>query len=521
MQYYVECVPMKWRLLCDSQLSLQKNAQHSGLLVRVECGGRGICGKCRVQIIEGETSPVTAVEQAQLTSLEISKGIRFACQTKMLSNSIVSFPFLQECAEVTLNNIGTELSPFPLSDSGPLGIAIDLGTTTITALLVDLASARTMGALSTFNPQVVYGSDIMSRISYALEQGGSKLQESILLTLNYIIKRLIPDARKVTEITIVGNSAMHHLLLGLPVSQLGAYPYTPVQKEHLTIEAKKVGLHAAGDACVHLLPLVGGFIGSDHVAMILATGIDKTEKTMIGLDIGTNTEIVLAHHGVLRSASCASGPAFEGGHIRHGMSALSGAIDQVSIDNAMASVHTIGNVPPLGLCGSGVLAAISELLKNGLVDPHGLLTALPGTSGNGNTRKFILVPAEKSGTGEPITFTQKDIQEVQLAKSAIRAGIETLLAEAQIGWGDLDEITLTGGFSQHHTIESLMRIGIFPLLDRNTFRILGNAAVTGAILATVSPTYRERATQIASCILPLELATHPHFRRNFTRWLRF
>jgi uncharacterized 2Fe-2S/4Fe-4S cluster protein (DUF4445 family) len=255
--------------------------------------------------------------------------------------------------------------------------------------------------------------------------------------------------------------------------------------------------------------------------MILATGIYKTDKTVLGLDIGTNTEVVLAHQGKLMSTSCASGPAFEGGHISCGMRAVRGAIEKLEIQESQVIVQTLQDAPPIGLCGSGVLDAVAGLCRTGAVNKLGRLGNGPGVREHGSAREFVLVSADKSGTGRDITLTQKDISEVQLAKAAVRTGIEALLSEMHISWQEVEEIIIAGGFGTAINPASAITIGMFPPLPLERFREAGNAAGTGARLALISRPQREKAEEIARTISYLELMARPDFSIQFSRALFF
>ena len=247
------------------------------------------------------------------------------------------------------------------------GIAVDLGTTKIAAYLIELKTGRTLASVGSLNRQVAYGEDIITRIGYAIENGCEKLSQVVTDNLNQLIHQLCIESNvsndDIVEAVIVGNTAMHHLFLGLPVRQLGLAPYVPAVSSPLDVKARDVGLQIAPGGYIHLLPNIAGFVGADHVAMLLATEIYHAEKTVLGLDIGTNTEISLIADGNLISCSCASGPAFEGAHIKDGMRAAGGAIERVGINNSSVDIQTINNEPPIGLCGSGILDAVAQLLK--------------------------------------------------------------------------------------------------------------------------------------------------------------
>ena len=406
--------------------------------------------------------------------------------------------------------------------TSPLGVALDLGTTKIAGYLINLENGKTVTAQGMANPQRTYGDDVISRISYTLEKGGAPLQEVAVKGLNGLIKKLLPETDRIVEITIAGNTAMHHLLLQLPVRQLGLAPYSPSTTNALDIKARDLGLTCGPGAYVHLLPNVGGFIGGDHIAMILATGIHATDRTVLGLDIGTNTEIVLAHRGKLMSTSCASGPAFEGGHITHGMDATRGAIERLKMSGVnQVEYQTVGNVPPLGLCGSGILDIVAELNRTGNINKQGKLEAGSGVRHDGAAREFVLISGEETGTGKDITITQKDIHEVQLAKAAIRTGIDTLIEEVGIGWEDIEEVIITGGFGSQVNPASALTIGMVPPVKNQQFKVMGNAAGSGCKLCLISKASRIKAEKIARHIHYLELMTHPQFRTRFARAMFF
>lgn len=422
--------------------------------------------------------------------------------------------------EVAATVRGDEVIDVRPQGSELLGMAFDLGTTKIAAYLVNLRTGETLAAQGVMNPQIAYGEDVMSRISCAIEGGSNELRESILETLNRLIREVGGNPEEVVEVTIVGNTAMHHLILGLPVKQLGRVPYLPAVRRSLDIKAYDLGLHVAPGAYVHFLPNIAGFVGADHVAMLLATGIHETDKTVIGIDIGTNTEVALATKGIITSLSCASGPAFEGAGIRYGMRATSGAIKKVEIGDDGVHLEVIGDAPPTGICGSGILDAISELRRWQIIDSRGRLQDHPLVRRGADGREFVLATGNTTGTGQDIVVTQRDIGEVQLAKAAIRSGISVLLGEAGIREDEIDEVIITGAFGSYLDVNSALGIGLFSPLPLDRFKQVGNAAGVGAKLALISKRRRVIAEEIASRIRYIELAVHPKFKHEFSQALR-
>jgi uncharacterized 2Fe-2S/4Fe-4S cluster protein (DUF4445 family) len=282
------------------------------------------------------------------------------------------------------------------------------------------------------------------------------------------------------------------------------------------VKARQIGLQLAPGACVHLLPNIAGYVGADHVAMLLATGLAERENTVLAIDIGTNTEICLAHQGQMASLSCASGPAFEGAHIKFGMRAAAGAIERVQIADGRVEYKTIGDQPPVGLCGSGILDIVAELRRTAELDASGRLVG-PGIQEIEGEREFVIAAESESANGCAITVTQKDIREIQLAKGAIRSGIEALLQDAGIAAGDLDQVIIAGAFGTYIDVESAIRIGLLPSLPLERISQVGNAAGMGARLAVISLAHRRQAQALARRVRYIELARTPRFARNYAK----
>lgn len=409
-----------------------------------------------------------------------------------------------------------------------LGLAVDVGTTKLAAYLVDLSTGETIAKAGVMNPQIGYGEDVVSRIAYANEHanGGQILQAKLAAALNQLAEGLCAEARadrgQIVEAVVVGNTAMHHLFAGLPVHQLGASPYVPVISEALEVRSRDVGLNLSPDATVYLPANIAGYVGADHVAMLLALDVAQSPDTVIALDIGTNTEITLVHGGRLLSCSCASGPAFEGAHIHDGMRAAPGAIERVQINGAVVRVHTIGGLAPVGICGSGILDAVAELLSAGILDRRGILSGShPRLRQRNGKNEFVLATAEATGHGREVVVTRSDVNEIQLAKGAIRAGVEILLAEAGLTQADIQEFIVAGAFGTYLDLDSAVRVGMFPDLPRSRFRQVGNAAGMGARQMLISAARRREASRISEQVEYIELTIHPAFAEEFYKALLF
>jgi uncharacterized 2Fe-2S/4Fe-4S cluster protein (DUF4445 family) len=402
------------------------------------------------------------------------------------------------------------------------GLAVDLGTTKLAAYLVNLLSGETVAKTGAMNPQIAFGEDVISRIAYSGQesQGRARLQTRVVEAMNDMLTELCSQANikagQIVQAMVVGNTAMHHLFAGLPVNQLAMAPYMPAASEALAIRANQIGLKIALGAYVQLLPNIAGYVGADHVAVILATEIWKTEQTVLAIDIGTNTEITLASNGRLLCCSCASGPAFEGAHIREGMRAAPGAIERVQIKGGEVFVFSIGSQPPVGICGSGILDAVAEMRKVGILNEKGaLLSGQQQVRETAQGNEFVLVPVEKTGHGREITISRRDVNEIQLSKAAIRTGINVLLETAGISAQEVEEVLIAGAFGTYINIASAIRIGMFPDLPLERFKQIGNAAGMGAKQALISERSLSEARSIAKRAQYIELTTHINFQNDF------
>ncbi|MFC2145119.1 ASKHA domain-containing protein [Actinomycetota bacterium] len=443
------------------------------------------------------------------------------------------------------------------------GLAIDLGTTKIAILLVDLVSGETIDSMGIMNPQISFGEDVMSRLNFSLQD-----QENLEKIKNIVIERISEATKKlcsknnilsseILEMTLVGNTAMHHLFLGLPVKQLALSPFVPLISSPMEMKARDIGIELAPGAYLYMPPPIAGFVGSDHLAMILGTGIDNKKGNFLGIDIGTNTEIALVSKGKITSVSTASGPAFEGAHIKHGMRAAPGAIEKVFIDQStfIPQIQTINDKSPTGICGSGILDAVAELLRTGLIDRRGkfdkeneylcqdtkgqfqFVLARSNNDDNKNSDKGRKASkkenpetniSDNAGTmmnlqccEKDISINQKDIVEIQLAKGAMRTGIEILLENSGISFNDIDGIIIAGAFGSYIDPKNVVNIGMFPKVSLEKISQVGNAAGVGARMMLLSRIERKRSEKIAQDTNYLELTVFPSFSDHFVASMQF
>jgi len=420
------------------------------------------------------------------------------------------------------------------------GVAFDIGTTTLVCALVDLTAesrAATHRVTARTNPQVHFGDDVVSRISYIEKHpdGLERLRRRLMSSLNEMVGELCAGAGiepcQVYEATAVGNTTMSHILLGVDPAPIAHSPYVAVVREPVDVPACELGLRINENADVHVLPNIAGFVGSDTVAVVLASGIAREAEIRLGIDIGTNGEVVLGNRERLLACSCAAGPAFEGARILHGMRATQGAISKVSVNDSI-QVGVIGGGRPTGICGSGLIDAVAGLLDAGLIDttgrmvgleeagrlPAGLREALTSFDGQPAVE---LVRAEQSGTGKPILLTQRDVREVQLAKAAIRAGVEVLAAELGIAAHEVSRILVAGGFGNFIRRSCAKRIGLLPPVPSERIEFIGNAAFAGARTALLCADCRREADRISRGTEYIELANRPDFQTHYMEAMMF
>ena len=405
--------------------------------------------------------------------------------------------------------------------SAALGLAIDLGTTNVVGFLVDLTTGERLASLGVENPQVAWGADIVTRLNHAL--AGPKAQDELRAAAALAIQSLARDLaeavgrtqRDIFDVAVCGNTAMQHLLLALPVGQLARAPFVAATSGAIDIDARDLGLALAPSARVYAAPGIGGFVGSDHVATLLATRPlwDDGGATLV-MDIGTNTEISLASGGRIVSASCASGPALEGGNVACGMRAAEGAIDRVRIEIGALVGTAIGGGEAVGVCGSGVLDAVACALRLGLLDRGGRIRDNGAGFVRLDGRPAIALAAE-------VHILQADVRAVQLAKAAIRTGVDLLLELSGVAEQDVDRFALAGAFGQTVDIASAIAIGLLPPLPLERYVQVGNAAGAGVARLLASTAERARAKEIAARCSYVELNTRPQFQERFVRNMGF
>ena len=408
------------------------------------------------------------------------------------------------------------------------GVAGDIGTTKMAIYLLDLTTGDLVTKSGVMNPQIAYGEDVVSRISYA-NQGLSyrlRLQNELIETINVEVRRLCEGMGIITEqiadFVMVGNTAMHHIVMKLPVRQLGEAPHVPAVNQAMRVPAREIGLQSAPGAVVYTPPNIAGYVGGDHVTMLLAAELLEAQGIALAMDIGTNTEISLLKDGRITCCSCASGPTFEGAHIHAGMCAVPGAIERAVYLDGEWRFSTIDGQQPVGICGSGILDVVASLKASSQIDVAGRFTdQAVNLVDHPKGGAIILVPGAHSGAGKDILVTRQDIREIQLAKAAIRAGVEALLRSTSTREDEIDHFIIAGAFGTYLHIESALQIGMLPRLAPERYTQIGNAAGVGAQEILLSTASRAAAETVLKNMSYLELTTDPRFRDLYVDSIAF
>ena len=419
----------------------------------------------------------------------------------------------------------------------PYGIAFDIGTTTVLGMLWNLNTNELIDVIAKTNPQSAFGADVISRITYSSESKEKLLimKRKIADCFNEIIKELDDlyefDSNNIIRATVVGNTTMSHLFLGIDATSLARAPFEPAFYGPVEKTAKEMGLNMDPEAEIYLLPNIAGHVGSDIVGVLLASRLKKLPGLRLAVDIGTNGEIVLAYNERMLTCSTAAGPAFEGACIHQGMRAAKGSIERVKIEDGKVNLEIIDDSVPIGICGSGLIDAVAQMLdldilnhKGNIIDAdsaatlgmHSDLVARLRKGQGGN--EFVLAWNEQN---EDIVITQKDIREVQLAKGAIYGGIVILMQCLDVEISELEEIILAGAFGSYISKSSALRIGLFPNIGEEKIKHIGNAAGAGACMALISKDEREQAVIQAKEVEHIELAIHPNFEREYLKAMYF
>lgn len=407
------------------------------------------------------------------------------------------------------------------------GIALDIGTTTVAIQLVSLPTARVVATRTAYNDQIDCGLDVISRINYARRPDRlEELRTRVLKTINHLLKQLCSgnevDSKDICNAVIAGNTTMTHLLLGLKPQYIRIEPYTPTILEVPFLTAEEIGIEINPCSLVSISPGVGSYVGGDITAGLLCTNIAaNTQEITLFIDIGTNGELVIGNRDFLVTCACSAGPAFEGGGIEDGMRAALGAIEKVEIDSetGISSCQTIGNVRSKGICGSGMISLLANLFLTGWIDAAGKLNRAKKSSTiqiNGRQARYIIIPAKESASGKPIKISEIDIENIIRAKAAIYSAFSLMLEKVGLGFDDLSNIYIAGGFGRFLDIEKAIIIGLLPDLPLEKYHYIGNSSLMGAYMVLVSQDYRQRQLELARRMTYMELSTEPSYMDQYT-----
>lgn len=407
------------------------------------------------------------------------------------------------------------------------GLAVDIGTTTVAVQLIDLTRARILVTRTDYNAQIACGLDVISRINYARRTDRlEELRTRVLGTINSLLRQVAAshsvDPRQIDNAVVSGNTTMVHLLLGLKPEYIRLHPYTPTLLQAPYLAAGQIGIDIDPEAWVYLSPCVGSYVGGDITAGVLCTDLaGDGEQINLFIDIGTNGELVVGNRDFLMTCACSAGPAFEGGGIECGMRAAVGAIEKIEVDAAtgLPTYGTIGEVRPKGICGSGMISLLANLLLAGWIDPAGKLDrhrSCPAIQINGKRACYVVVPAERSDTGRPITVSETDIENIMRAKAAIYSACALMMSQLGMDFGDLANLYIAGGFGRFLDLEKAITIGLLPDIPREKFHYIGNASLMGSYMVAVSQAYRQRQLDIAGRMTNVELSTDAAYMDQYT-----
>ncbi len=584
--------PINRQITAEKGDNLLDRMREEGVRIEALCGGKGLCGKCKVILEQGNVKKKSTTPDKFLSHTEIEQGYHLACMVQLIEDCVFTIPtesriedpkillssklelehlnpaskkYLAEPTgkprtSLLLSRRGVRLKEYDgpqprinddiyekldrLSGEGEAtvtvtrtngfpeiidaehgdtrkanyGLAIDIGTTTVVAILVDLTTGDILGTASGMNRQITYGEDLITRIALTkTKEGLNKLQSIVVETINDLIDRLTRetgvDAAKISEASVGGNTVMNHLFAGLESYYL-EMANIEVSRDPIIVKARDVGLNINPEAYAYCVPNVSRFLGGDAIGDVLAGDMHKSEDMSLMVDLGTNGEVVFGNSSWLFSASCASGPAFEGEGVRHGMRAAAGGIDHIKIDDATkkAEITVIGDTKPKGIVGSGLIDLVAELFRVGILDFAGKL--VPGSPMVREGKwglEYLVAPAEDTGIGKDIVLTQADLDYVIDSKAAACGGITVLMKKLRIGIEDVKNIYLAGAFGTFTNLENATRLGIFPEFPNAAVYPIGNGSLSGAYATLMSMEKRREAREVAQKMVYVDLLVDIEF----------
>lgn len=487
-------------------LSVLQALTENKIYLTSPCGGKGICGKCKIRLVKG-TLPITEADSRVLTKEQLEHGIRLGCLAYLTEDVTIEVEEEEEF-EVVMNTMELPIKKHQNEDA-QYGIAIDIGTTTIAMEVVDINNDEIQNSYGELNRQRSYGADVISRISACNAGDLEKLRDVVREQLCEMIQRF--ELESISRIVIAANTTMCHILMGYPCQTLGVYPFEPVNVNTIHTTSQDLFGDRIPFCQVVILPGISTFVGADIVSGLVTCGFSETEKVSVLIDLGTNGEMAIGTRNQILVTSAAAGPAFEGGNISCGTGSIPGAIASVEITHGMAKVKTIQDKDPVGLCGSGVLELTAELLRNDFIDETGALGEKYFDDG---------FPVALSRAGE-VVFTQRDIREIQMAKSAVYSALTLMTKRYGVSMDDVDKVYLAGGFGFHVNIEKALEIGLLPKSWKEKIAVVGNTSLKGAELALLENDFISKAEAIVEVSSELALANDKEFSELYTENMFF
>jgi len=524
--YHIQLLPHGRQISAMANRSLMEALVNNSIFLRSDCGGRGNCGKCKVNRVtsDGSSESITSCTHQVAGDLKIEIPESSMLSSHIISKAPLTFP-------ESFNN-----RPFTPGQEGRYGIAIDLGTTTIAIYLCNITSGKILSSLAVKNPQALYGDDVMSRISAIVQEDENlqHLQKLVVRAMEWGIKKLLSSQdlhrKNIVQMVTVGNPTMIHILTGVNPQSIGTSPYQPVFYEAKTFQVTDLGFEL-GDILLQVLPQISGFIGGDILSAALAVDLDNQPEGTLLIDLGTNGELLLKGKDKLFATSCATGPAFEGASLSCGMQAIPGAINRITIEKredfphyTMINPKNSSSVKPLGICGTGVISGVAEFCRKNIIAPGGAFrkdddTILPLKKDAAGRPYFILTPEESTPTDYPVYISQQDIRSVQLGKGALITGIKFLLKAA--GYDKPKKLIIAGAFGTFVAKEDMITLGMIPDINLDKIEMAGNSAGAGAVMVLCDSSFLNKSIDMTKRITVIDLTCDQNFQEDFVQQLSF
>ncbi|HAM38471.1 MAG TPA: hypothetical protein DCP53_03630 [Elusimicrobia bacterium] len=520
MSFKIKFLPDNKEVIVNKDTDLLTAALNAGVGIYNSCGGKGICGKCKVKIISGETDKCTL----HLSEDEIKNNYVLACKTFCKTDAEVFVPEESRIGKADILIRGKKIfepidiklakSEKDITKSKDLGIAIDIGTTTLVVYLIN-PNYGILSAKAMYNPQIAFGEDVITRMIFAEnKEGNEQLHNSVVNGINELIEECIKEinipANNIKTVMVAANTTMTHTLFGINPSYIRKIPYIPKMDFLPLSDATKLGININDNAVVKAIPSVSAYVGGDIVSGVIACNINHTSKPTLFIDLGTNGEVVFGNNEFLVCCSTSAGPCFEGGGIKWGMRAQAGAIESFKFENDKISYKTIGNQKAIGICGAGIISVISELFLKRVIDKSGEFVV--GSSkhikkGEHGSEFFIT---------DKISMTSEDVKNVINSKGAVFSGCEVIIKKLGFEFSQIEQVKIAGGLGNALDIEKAIILGLLPDLPIERYEFVGNASITGAKECLMSEKELEEAKQVARMMTYIDLSTEHDFMNNYT-----